>query len=154
MILCDISEFHRYCSLHPAFPAVDDLIRNTDLARFPEGRTELKGSDLYISASLQGRTRPSPPLEAHHHYIDVQVILEGVDTLGWAPLSSCTHESVPYDAGKDVVFYSDAPVNLIRLQPGQLVVFFPEDAHAPLIGNGDAVRKLVVKVRTDWHPAV
>jgi len=32
------------------------------------------------------------------------------------------------------------------MRPGQCLVVYPEDAHAPLIGNG-RIRKLVAKVK-------
>ena len=32
------------------------------------------------------------------------------------------------------------------LRPGQFTILFPEDGHAPMIGEGD-VRKIIVKVR-------
>ena len=150
MILCPITEFHRYAQLHPGFPAVAKVLANEDLDAFPEGRTDLQGNDFYVSSSPRARTRPAPPLEAHRTYIDVQVILEGTDTIGWAPLDACREEASPYDPAKDIVFFRDAPVNLIAVRKGQVIVFFPEDAHAPLIGNGEAVRKLVLKVRRDW----
>ena len=33
-----------------------------------------------------------------------------------------------------------------RFSPGEFVIFFPEDAHAPCIGNGK-MKKMVVKVK-------
>jgi biofilm protein TabA len=152
MILCPISQFHRYAHLHPGFPAVARFLTNADLGAFPEGRTDLQGDDLYVSSSPQARKRPTAPLEAHRAYIDVQVILEDTDTMGWAPLEACREESAPYDPDKDIVFFRDAAENLVTVRAGQLIIFFPEDAHAPLIGEGGTVQKLVLKVREAWHP--
>lgn len=148
MILCPVKEFRRYVSLHPLFPAVADFLERTDLAALPEGRTYLRGDDLYVSHSPQARTRPAAeaPLESHRAYIDVQVVLEGTDTIGWAPLEACREITAPYDPAKDILFFREAPRCHVQLQPGQLAVFFPEDAHAPLIGQGEVVRKSVVKV--------
>jgi biofilm protein TabA len=149
MILCPVSQFHRYTSLHPALPAVQAFLANLGQDDLPEGRRDLQGDDLYISSSPHARKRPASEalLEAHRAYIDVQVILEGSDTMGWAPLDACRNVSVPYDAIKDIVFFNDHAENTITVQAGQLVVFFPEDAHAPLIGDKGTVKKLVVKVR-------
>ncbi|MBP8115537.1 MAG: YhcH/YjgK/YiaL family protein, partial [Chitinophagaceae bacterium] len=33
-----------------------------------------------------------------------------------------------------------------QLTNGQFVIFFPEDVHAPMIGEGD-IKKLVIKVK-------
>jgi biofilm protein TabA len=149
MILCSLSQFHRYRQLHPRFPAVEAFLLETDLAAIPEGRLELDGDALYVSAAPQARTKPAGDalLEAHRCYVDVQVILAGTDTMGWAPLEDCRRESGSYDPDKDIVFFHDAPANLIAIPAGHLAIFFPEDAHAPLIGDGQTVKKLVVKVR-------
>ena len=148
MILCPISEFRRYLQLHPLFPAVAGFLADRDLLAIPEGRTELQGDELYVSASPRALTRPASAvsLEAHRAYIDVQVVLAGTDTMGWSPLETCRMASGPYDPAKDIGFFRDAPANLITVPAGQLAVFFPEDAHAPLIGNGQTVKKLIVKV--------
>lgn len=149
MILCPLPEFHRYTSLHPTFPAVASFLATADLHALAEGRLDLQGDALYVSSAPSARTRPAAEaqLEAHRTYIDVQVVLEGTDTMGWAPLQACREVSVPYDPGKDILFFRNAPEQFLPVRPGQLVVFFPEDAHAPLLGDGQTVRKLVVKVR-------
>lgn len=153
MILCPVRDFRRYAQLHPLFPAVVDFLERTDLDALPEGRTDLQGDALYVSHSPQARTRPAAeaPLEAHRAYIDVQVVSEGTDTLGWSPLEACREITVPYDPAKDILFFREAPQSHLQLRPGQLAVFFPEDAHAPLIGQGETVRKAVVKVRVSPH---
>lgn len=147
MILCPLSEFQRYRGLHPAFPAVEAFLARPDLDALPEGRLELEGDALYVSSAPQARTRPAAPLEAHRAYLDVQVVLAGTDTMGWAPLGACGEPSGPYDPIKDIVFFAGEPQQRIPVLPGQLAIFFPEDAHAPLLGEGSPVRKLVVKVR-------
>lgn len=149
MILCPISGFDRYISLHPLFPAVAEFLARQDLKELPEGRLELKGEDLYVSCSPQARTRPpeEAPLEAHYVYIDVQLVLKDTDIMGWAPRVDCLEVSVPYDHDKDILFFRDAPRTHIQVHAGEVAIFFPEDAHAPLIGNGGSVHKLVVKVK-------
>ena len=151
MILCPVSQFSRYLRLHPRFSSVADFLATLDPGRLPEGRVELEGHELYVSFSPRTRTRPARevPLEAHRAYLDVQVVLEGTDTIGWAPLAACRTELEPYDPGRDLVFFREPPTHLIPLPAGHMAILFPEDAHAPLIGDGQAVSKLVVKVRVE-----
>jgi len=40
----------------------------------------------------------------------------------------------------------DAPDMFFGLTDGQFVIFFPEDVHAPMIGE-DEIKKLVIKVK-------
>jgi YhcH/YjgK/YiaL family protein len=51
-----------------------------------------------------------------------------------------------YNAEKDVIFYNDKPDMYFSLHEGQFAIFFPDDVHAPMIGEGP-VKKLVVKVK-------
>lgn len=145
MILCPIADFHRYAALHPRFALVLDALKG-DLNALPEGRTTLDGDDAFVIASPNAATRPEPPLEAHQAYIDIQVILKGVDTMGWAKRESLT-PTAPFDAAKDIVFFREPSFTRVAVPAGHLAAFFPEDAHAPLIGDGEAVHKLVFKLR-------
>ena len=67
------------------------------------------------------------------------------DQIGWLPTPECQRVSSPYDAGKDIGFFHDRPPTWLALSPGHFALFFPEDAHAPLAGDGPA-HKAVVKV--------
>ncbi|HWQ08028.1 MAG TPA: YhcH/YjgK/YiaL family protein [Holophaga sp.] len=149
MILCPVSQFPRYAGLHPRFQEVAAFLAGLDPCRVGEGRMDLDGDALYASCSPEARTRPAEeaPLEAHRAYIDIQVVLEGTDTMGWAPLAACRTEAGPYDPGKDIVFFREPPTHHVQVPAGHLVVLFPEDAHAPLIGDGRTLSKVVVKVR-------
>lgn len=146
MILSSILDFERYEHLHPAFPRVGRFLRETDLDALPEGRLDLEGDDLFVLASPGAVTRAQGRLEIHRAYIDVQVVLEGLDTMGWCPLEHCHLPEGPYDAARDLQFFLDPPVAHVPVPAGDVAVFFPEDAHAPLLGDGRGVRKLVVKV--------
>jgi YhcH/YjgK/YiaL family protein len=51
-----------------------------------------------------------------------------------------------YSAEKDVLFYEDLPELFFELKPAHFAIYFPDDVHAPMIGEG-TIKKLVVKVR-------
>ena len=51
-----------------------------------------------------------------------------------------------FDVEKDIRFYDDEPQCYYTLRPGQFTILLPEDAHAPMVGEG-AIRKIIVKVR-------
>jgi beta-galactosidase beta subunit len=50
---------------------------------------------------------------------------------------------------KDVLFYDDAPDMFFQLTNLQFAIFFPEDVHAPMIGEGN-IKKMVIKVKIDF----
>lgn len=149
MILCTLADFQRHASLHPRFPELAELLTRLEPGTWPEGRTELDGEAFYVMTVPEARTRPTAPLETHQRYIDVQVVLEGLDTMGWAPLSACPTVREPYDPAGDIAFFEEPPLARFPVPAGHVAVFFPEDAHVPLLGNGERVSKLVFKVRVD-----
>lgn len=147
MIVTSIDDFHRYQKLHSGFAAVEDALRNLSVATIREGRTEIVGEDVFVIGAPGASTRPMALLEAHRRYIDIQVILSGTDTMGWAPLATCHTVDQTYDPERDIVFFRDPFTSVVAVPARCLTIFFPEDAHAPLLGGGELVDKCVFKIR-------
>ncbi len=146
MIFSALSQADRYAALHPLFPRAFDYIRNTDLHALAPGHHPIFGEDLFVIVEhMQGRTRAEAKLEAHRRYIDIQLVLEGIDEMGWKELADCHKPVSDYSAEKDIRFFHDAPATWIATPPDAFCIFFPEDAHAPLVGTGD-IRKVVFKI--------
>lgn len=146
MILDTLAQADRYLALHPDFARAFAFLRGTDLRALEPGRHTIEGERLFaIVEACSGRTRGEAKLECHRRYIDIQLVLEGVDEMGWKPTADCTDPATDYDAARDIRFFNDAPSSWIATPPGAFCVFFPEDAHAPLVGTG-TIRKVVVKI--------
>lgn len=146
MILSKIRDFRRYEGLNCRFGALADALEAGDLRNLAPGRHEILGEELYVVVSPCAATRPSNAFEVHRRYVDVHVVLDGVDAIGWAPLHSLRQQSSAYEAENDCACFSDPPESVHLVTPGNLAVFFPEDAHAPLLGDGHLVHKCVFKV--------
>jgi len=134
MLLCAKDDFRRYAALNSRFEALARLL----------------GDELHVVSAPEAVTRPTAMLEAHRRYIDVQLLLEGAEGIGWAPLRSLSTEAEPFDTERDIVFFRDPPLGVHQVTPGHLAVFFPEDAHARLLGDGHRVHKCVFKVLVDF----
>ena len=80
--------------------------------------------------------------------IDIQYCIRGQETLGWKPRQQCVDPKGDYNEEKDVLFYNDIPDMFFGLKENQFAIFFPEDVHAPMIGEGN-IKKLVMKVRCE-----
>lgn len=146
MILSSLSQSDRYTALHPLFPRVFAYIRNTDLHALAPGHYPIVGDDLFAIVEHElGRSREDAKLECHRKYIDIQLVLEGVDEMGWKPLADCCEPVSDYSTEKDIQFFRDAPVSWIATPPGAFCIFFPDDTHAPLVGTG-RIRKVVFKI--------
>lgn len=149
MIVDRLANAANYCDMHPAFEQAFAFLRRADLADLPEGRHEIDGDRLFcLISNGPGRRRDKAPLEAHRKYIDIQYVIDGADEMGWKPTSTCKISSVPYDPEKDIEFFEDAPDCWTEVPAGSFAVFFPTDAHAPLVGD-DRIQKAVVKVAVD-----
>jgi YhcH/YjgK/YiaL family protein len=147
MILDSLENAGRYAALHPAFADAFAFLRRPDLASLAAGRHEISDERLYaMAADGPGKRRDAGKLEAHDRYIDVQLVLEGTDEMGWKPRASCSKPAGEYDAKRDVRFFADEPDAWVAVRPGQVAIFFPEDAHLPMVSGG-RIRKVVVKVR-------
>jgi biofilm protein TabA len=148
MILDTLAAAARYERLHPDFRAAFDYLRSISLP-FAEGRHEIGGERLFaIVARNEGRGRDGAKLEVHRRYIDIQYCATGHEVIGWRPLGECCEPEGPFDEARDTQFFADRPLTWIDVRPGTFAIFYPDDAHAPLAGNGE-VSKIVVKVAVD-----
>ena len=59
---------------------------------------------------------------------------------------NCREQKGDYNPEKDVLFYNDPPEMHFGLRDRQFAILFPEDVHAPMIGEG-MIKKLVIKVK-------
>jgi biofilm protein TabA len=146
MIIDSIESASLYIKTHAGFKAAFDFLEKTDLSSIIEGRYPIKDQDVFAIVSTSEGRGKTTDLEAHKKYIDIQFIAEGTETMGWKPVKECLSLLKPYDASKDIEFYSDTPQNYVETAQNQFCIFFPQDAHAPLSGTG-TVKKIVIKVK-------
>lgn len=147
MIISEIKDAQRYYAVLPLLKPLMEYIAANDLAHVPAGRIALRGDDLFINVNDSKMVAPQEQkLEVHRRYADVHIPLSGVETIGWSPLSALKESYAPFDEPNDFALYSAEPQSRFRVEPGQFLIAFPEDAHAPLIGKGQ-IRKLVAKIK-------
>jgi len=146
MILDRLEYADRYNSLHPYFAKAFSFLRQTQLDQLPSGIHEIDDKRVYALVALEsGRGRKEAKLEAHQKYIDIQVPLSGTDEIGWKSRLYCSMPEGQYDEDRDCELFTDTPDSWITVSPGNFVIFFPEDAHAPLAATG-RLHKIVIKV--------
>lgn len=147
MIIDTLKNAGKYNTLHKRFAKAFEYIAGLDLATIEPGKYEIEGKDLHAAVSLKDGVKVADAkFEAHNSYIDIQVLVSGVEQMGWKPRNTCTQPKGEFNTEKDVIFYNDQPDMYFKLQPGQFAIFYPEDVHAPMIGEGP-IRKLVIKVK-------
>lgn len=148
MIINSLSRSERTERLHPLFKKLFDYIRTHDLSQQPPGRIVLQGDDLFINLDQpQLRSRETQKLEVHRRYVDVHFPLSGAEEVGWRSLDTLPCESeAPFDEKNDFALYAAPATVYFTVYPGEFYVMFPEDAHAPIIGEG-TLHKAIAKVR-------
>lgn len=130
-------------------------IRDNKLAEAEPGTIELQGRDLFINIEendMAPREERKP--EAHRKYLDIQLVLEGAESIGVAVTDEGNKVHHEYDENKDIMFFEDAhKENMIDLFPGDFVILFPEDIHRPRClvkgSKSGASKKAIVKMKID-----
>ena len=146
MILDVLENAPRYLALHQGFAKAITFLLRPDLKDLPVAKYEIDGARVYAMVSKDlGRKKEEALLETHEQYIDIQLVLAGTDDMGWKPKSLCQQPSGKYDQKTDLQFFADEPDAWLSTKSGAFVIFFPEDAHMPLISSGQ-IHKVVVKV--------
>jgi biofilm protein TabA len=146
MILDTLKNTDRYAGLHPDFATAFDFLRSPSVATLPAGRCEVLEKRVFVIVGKdKGKSRENARLEAHRKYIDIQFVVSGEEWIGWRDLKTCRETGLGYSAEKEIEFYTALPTKWFRVPPGSFAIFFPDDAHAPLAGEGP-VHKVVVKV--------
>ena len=147
MIIGKLGHSSRIESLHPQLGKLFQFVKQHQFSPQEIGKIILDEENLFINHELlEGHHKEQQPLEIHRTYMDVHILLEGEETIGWKATEDLQQETEPYSEEKDCAFYADTPTSFITLQPGEFAIAFPEDAHAPAIGNGK-IHKLIAKLK-------
>ena len=148
MIFDNVKNLKTYKGL-PGIDKIMDFISQNNLLELPEGRTDIDGDNLYVmlqKPKLINASEARP--EGHERYIDLQLVLEGTEVMGYVEKSSLGEpdESFP---DRDVSFWNMHDFDLLTVSEDMFAVFFPQDGHAPGIASDNAkeVLKAVFKIK-------
>ena len=105
MIVSNLQNSQRVEGLHPLFKTLFDYVKTHDLFHAELGRIEIDGDNLFINnVNPECVARDKQVLELHRDYIDVHILLEGTETIGWKAIEDLKDEVKPYEANGDVLF--------------------------------------------------
>lgn len=88
--------------------------------------------------------------EAHKKYIDIQMLLFGVEELDFMSVEGLS-VSDEYDSKRDIMFFQnpDKLADRVILKSGKFAIIYPHEAHKPQMninGLSHTVKKVVVKI--------
>lgn len=148
MVVDSLCNLAFYSSLNPHFDKVVEYLKNNDIAALEEGKYEIDGSDIFINVIERDLKKPADAaMEVHDEYLDIQVLLSGDrESFGWKKRCDCKSPKGEIDTVKDLLFFEDEPDTYFSIGVKEMAIFFPEDGHAPLVGEGH-VKKAIFKVK-------
>ena len=149
MIVDTLANLSHYGGLTERLDVAFKWLESTNLASLDEGELKIDGD--HIRAIIQRYTTVPDAgrrYEAHRQFIDIQCVVRGIERMLVQPVESLQPDT-PYDSNDDVVFFVPTGSRTeIVLQADMFAVFFPQDAHMPMLAAGSPtdVMKIVVKV--------
>lgn len=148
MIVDTLNNASKYTSLHPLFAKAFEFLKTNDINSLEDGTIEITDGLKVIVSNKKGKTKEESlaKFECHNQNIDIQFCAKGVETIAWKPREKCVNPNGEYSNEKDVLFFNDEPDMFFQLTDNQFVIFYPDDVHAPMIGE-DNIKKLVFKVK-------
>ena len=155
MIYDSVDNIATYCDEDDAISIAVDFIEGFDVSQ-PDGRYEIHGDEVFaLVQTLTTVDASEKKFEAHDNYVDVQMVLDGVERHDVALLDIEDMEvEQDYNAEKDIIFFK-APEHFstIIMKPGMFVVYGPDDSHRPgcCIGKPATIRKVCVKIKIESH---
>lgn len=149
MELIDIN--HPPVHVSPALRYVLDYLAQTEIAEMENKQHDIDGEDFFVNIFTYNTAAATERIwEAHRQYIDVHLVLEGVEVVNQANLAEV--QSGEYEDARDYlpVAQETYPQASFTLRPGHLAVFYPEDAHQTGVApdwNRQKIRKAVFKCK-------
>ena len=132
---------------HPGLKLLFDFVKGKDFRKLPQGKIVVDGENVFVmNNEMPGVAENEQPLEMHRKYIDVHILLEGKEKIGWKPLEEISHYIKEYSESDDCALSDDKARFYVELHPGEFCIVYPEDPHAPAISDG-LIRKLIGKVK-------
>lgn len=145
MIIDTIDNLGKYAALNPLFGKVAEYISQNDLLALEAGKYEIEGKDLFLNRNLsRGKTKGEARIESHNLMIDIQIPLNVPEAMGYTPRKELPEAE--YNEVKDITFYPGLAKEYVTIYPGQFVIFFPQDGHAPCVSEVE-IEKAIFKVK-------
>ena len=149
MIFDKTENISDYFAVLPELREVEKFVDSFVKGEKENKRYDIDGENLFVSPSTYvSKEHEGAEYESHNKYIDVQVVTEGREYIGWAPTSDCK-VTKPFENGGDIAFYTSDKGSLCKVNAGYFMVLFPQDAHMPClkVGDNEQVTKLVFKIK-------
>ena len=144
MIFDKLENLKNYQSLNKGFAEVVDFIAKNDLMALPQGKVTISDNVFYNRQQYVGKPEVDDLYESHINYIDIQIVLDGIERHYYSKAQPVIGELNQ----KDCYFTSANKDVSIDLSKDTFVIFFAGELHKPgLKINEEKIEKIVFKVK-------
>lgn len=150
MIVDNLKNLNKYSIFNFDIDHMREFIELYHKEELTSGRYDLNGNRLFALVQKYTTKNENECFpESHLEYIDIQVILKGVEVILWDHTEDIkiVEDLVP---GQDIRFHEKKEEKgQIILHENMFAIFFPSDAHTPCITwkEPSEVQKIVFKVK-------
>jgi biofilm protein TabA len=150
MITNSLDKLKDYQQEVPSLRDILDYLNINDIFSFKIGKYPITGESAFLLIQeYQTKSELEKEWESHRKYIDIQIVLNGQEYMGYSPISSLKVKE-SYNIEKDVILYKndDKDHSRVFIQEKHFCIFFPNDAHKPgyHLQEESHVKKAVIKV--------
>lgn len=149
MIVNHISHYDFYKGINEKFDKAFEYIQNKNLDHLEPGFYELEGEELFLNVvEYETKNKDERVWESHKKYIDIQIILEGKEFIGYE-LFDRMKVKEDYNEQDDIYFLEGNLQSMVKLQKGDFIICYPQDAHMAgiMVTGQEKVKKAVFKVK-------
>lgn len=145
MIFDKMSNFEKYVSVNEGFKDVFEFMKKTDLLALPLGKQPISDRVYLNRQQYIGKEEVDKKYESHIDYIDIQIVLKGVEKNNY----SFTAPTPAEINAKDCYFTEAEKDAVLTLDSENFVIYFPNELHKPCLKvNEERVEKIVFKVKS------
>ncbi|WP_066250795.1 YhcH/YjgK/YiaL family protein [Neobacillus drentensis] len=123
------------------------FLKEADFSQATAGRHEINEDLFFFLNEYETKEAEDCFWEAHQKYLDFHFILEGKENIA---VDHIENQRVieAYNAEKDAIFFEGKVNSVITMNPGDVMICFPEDSHMAgvIAEEAQKVRKVVLKV--------
>lgn len=145
MLLSSIKNYQNILKFFPQLDIVFNFITKNVSNKTPDGKYDIARGIYALIQECEPKIKKEQLLETHKKYVDLQYVISGKEKIGWKFVDKSLKVFKKYNLKQDIAFFSNQPDTYIRLKKGEFVIFFQEDAHAPLCCN-NTVKKCIIKI--------
>lgn len=149
MIFGKIKEINTYKGLSKNMDRAIESILTGEYKNGNVGKNVVDGDNVFFNFQDTKTKDVSEGLyETHKKYIDIQVVVDGVENYGVLLSTEGLDETSAYDEAGDCALYTGKSPEVMTLTSEDFAVFFPEEPHMPCLKVGEVapLKKVIYKV--------